>query len=134
MAANKILIVDDDVDLVEAYKLYLESKGLEVFAAHSAADGLKLLETLRPDLISADLMLEHHDSGFSFCNKVRKHPALAKVPLIMLTGVLRETGMDFSTETREERSWIKADEVIAKPVSPQQFFDIVRRHLATAHA
>lgn len=132
MAANKILIVDDDVDLVEAHQLYLESKGFEVSVAHTAADGLQLLETLRPDLITVDLMMEHHDSGFSFCNKVKKIPELSTVPLLMLTGVMRETGMDFTSGTREERSWIKADEIIAKPVSPQQLAEIITRHLAAA--
>jgi CheY-like chemotaxis protein len=79
-------------------------------------------------------MMEHHDSGFSFCNKVKKIPELAKVPLLMLTGVMRETGMDFSGGTREERSWIKADQVIAKPVSPQQLCEIITRHLAAARS
>jgi CheY-like chemotaxis protein len=129
MPDAKILLVDDDADLLEANRLYLEAQGFEVRTAASAAEGLATLESFQPDLITADLMMEHHDSGFTFCRKVKDRPQTAATPIIMLTGVLRETGIDFSRRTREERAWIPADELIAKPVTPQQLCDRIVRHL-----
>lgn len=129
MSAKKVLIVDDDHDLVEANSLFLKAQGFEVATAHTAAEGLKVLETFTPDIITVDLMMEHHDSGFNFCRKVKDRPATAHTPVIMLTGVLRETGLDFSHRTKDERSWIKADEVLQKPVSPQQLYGIICRHI-----
>ena len=129
MSGKRILIVDDDHDLVEANRLYLESKGFEVAVAYSAAEGLAMLETMTPDLITADLMMEHHDSGFTFCRRVKDRPETSQVPLLLLTGVLRETGIDFGRRTAQERAWIKADEVIPKPVSPQRLAEIIERHL-----
>jgi two-component system alkaline phosphatase synthesis response regulator PhoP/two-component system response regulator ResD len=132
MAPTRILLVDDDSDLLEANRLYLQSRGLEVAVAHSAAEGLAVLEGFQPDVITADLMMEHHDSGFTFCKRVKDRPQTAHVPVIMLTGVMRETGMDFTRRTREERAWIKADEVVRKPVSPQELHDIISRLLQGA--
>lgn len=132
MPSPKILMVDDDADLLEANRLYLEARGFEVRTAASAAEGLRALEGYEPDLITADLMMEHHDSGFGFCRKVKDRPQTAKTPVLMLTGVLRETGVDFSRRTREERAWIAADELIAKPVTPQQLHDHILRHLGRA--
>jgi CheY-like chemotaxis protein len=129
MSARRILLVDDDVDLLEANRLYLESKGFEVAVAHTAAEGLETLAKFQPDLITADLMMEHHDSGFVFCRQVKARPETAKVPLILLTGVLRETGIDFGRRSPEERTWIKADEVVQKPISPQQLAELIGRHL-----
>lgn len=129
MPSPKILMVDDDADLLEANRLYLEARGFEVRTAASAAEGLLALEGYQPDLITADLMMEHHDSGFAFCRKVKDRPGTAGTPLLMLTGVLRETGVDFSRRTREERAWIAADELVAKPVTPQQLHEHILRHL-----
>ena len=132
--ARKILIVDDDADLVEANRLYLESRGFEVRTAGSAAEGLRALEGYTPDLIATDLMMEHHDSGFAFCRRVKARPETATTPLLMLTGVLRETGIDFSRRTKEERAFIVADELIAKPVTPRQLCEHIERHLARSAA
>ena len=130
----KILIVDDDPDLVEAQRLYLESRGFEVRCAPSAAEGLRVLEGFTPDLVTADLMMEHHDSGFAFCREVKARPATARVPVLMLTGMPSETGLGFSRRTKEERDFIAADELIAKPVTPRQLCEHIERHLARVAA
>jgi CheY-like chemotaxis protein len=134
MTSPKILIVDDDVDLVEANRLYLESRGFEVRTATSAAEGLAALESFEPDLITADLMMEHHDSGFIFCRQVKSRPQTAHTPILVLSSVLHETGIEFSLRSREERFWIRAEALIAKPVTPQQLHDRIVQHLQRAAA
>jgi CheY-like chemotaxis protein len=134
MPATRILIVDDDLDLVEAYRLYLERLGHQVRTAGSAHEGLAVLDEFQPDLVTADLMMEHHDSGFGFCRAVKERAETARVPVLLLTGVTRETGIELSGRTRDERTWIRADEVVAKPVSPQQLAEMIERHLEAARA
>lgn len=132
--SRKILIVDDDPDLVEAQRLFLESRGFEVRCAASAAEGLLALEDFQPDLVTTDLMMEHHDSGFGFCRQVKARLATARTPVLMLTGVASETGLGFARRTKEERAFIAADELIAKPVTPRQLCEHIERHLARAAA
>jgi CheY-like chemotaxis protein len=128
--SKRVLIVDDDLDLVEANRIYLETQGYEVATAHSASEGLEVLERFQPDIVTADLMMEHHDSGFTFCRRVKARPQTQGVPVILLTGVLRETGIELARRTPEERAWIQADEVVQKPVTPRQLGEILGRHLA----
>ena len=65
-----------------------------------------------------DLMMENFDDGFRLCYKIKK--ADKNIPVILVTGVAGETGMDFDASTNEERSWIKADVVLDKPIRFEQ--------------
>ena len=93
----KILIVDDDADLLEGQRLFLEKHGYAVQTALSIEDGLARARESAPDLIIADLMMEHYDSGFVFCKKVRELPGLEKVPIVMQTAAPRKMGFTFDT-------------------------------------
>ena len=80
---SKILIVDDDPDLREGQRLFLEGKDYEIRTAGGTAEGLEALKSFTPQLILVDLMMEHYDAGFVFCAKVRSIPELADIPIIM---------------------------------------------------
>ncbi len=67
----RILIVDDDTDLLDGQKVYLEKKGYTVQTALSIDEGLACARETAPNLVIADLMMEHYDSGFVFCKKLR---------------------------------------------------------------
>ncbi|HQL55569.1 MAG TPA: response regulator, partial [Phycisphaerae bacterium] len=70
------------------------------------------------DLVLVDLMMEDPDAGFSLCYHVKRlDPA---IPVIVVTAVSGTTGLSFDAETDEERAWIKADSVLAKPVRFEQ--------------
>lgn len=69
---KKILLVDDDIDLLEQNKLLLESKGIEVFTAESAEEGLEKFKEVKPDAAIIDLIMEQHDSGFVLCHKLKR--------------------------------------------------------------
>ena len=74
----RILIVDDDPDIVEAGKLVLEREGYEVLGASNRAEGLAKLEETRPDLLILDVMMEEPDDGLNMARDARDHvPALA---------------------------------------------------------
>jgi len=116
--AKKIMVVDDDVDLLLQLKMQLEAVGYDVTTAESVSEAEKLIETYAPDLAIVDLMMERMDGGFVLCYHIkRKDP---KTPVIMVTGVTADTGFEFDSATDEERSWLKADVTLAKPVRIEQ--------------
>jgi len=116
--AQKILVVDDDPDIVDQLTLLLKKEGYEVAAAGSMEEAEEVLLTVKPDLAIVDLMMEHKDSGFVLCHEIKKlYPGL---PVIVLTGVKAETGISFAASSADEQSWVKADRVLDKPVRPEQ--------------
>lgn len=123
----KILIVDDDVDIVEATKIVLESKGYKVLTAYEGDTGYKKAETERPDLIILDVMMKTKDQGFQVSYKLKNHPELSKIPILMLTSVGRETGFRFNKETDEE--YLPVEEFIEKPIKPKELLVRVEKLL-----
>jgi DNA-binding response OmpR family regulator len=113
-----ILVVDDDHDFVEQQKLQLESVGFKVVVAYSQKQAEELLVASRPDLAIVDLMLEHQDGGFALCYHIKKLDA--SIPVILVSSVTSETGVEFDAATQEERRWVKADIFLAKPVRFEQ--------------
>lgn len=122
-----IAVVDDDPDYLLHQKLELEAAGYRVIEADNEKDALRMLETTQPDLMVVDLMMEHDDSGFTLCYYAKKrYPDL---PVIMVTAVASETGIGFDASTDEERSWVKADAVLDKPVRFEQLEKEIARLL-----
>lgn len=122
-----ILVVDDDVDFLEQQKVQLEAAGFKVVTAVSQRQAEEMLQTLRPDVAIVDLMLEYQDGGFALCYHLkRKDPT---IPVILVTAVTSETGLEFDAATDEERSWVKADVFLAKPVRFEQLMAHIERLL-----
>jgi CheY-like chemotaxis protein len=113
---KKVMLVDDDIDLLEQNKTMLESKGVEVFTAESASEGISLFAKVKPDAAIIDLIMEEHDSGFVLCHKLKKTEIGKNIPVFILTSATYETGFKFSAATKEEQKWIKCDGLINKPV------------------
>jgi CheY-like chemotaxis protein len=126
----KVLIVDDDQDLLAGQKAFLEGKGYQVETAASMAEGLARLAGFKPDLILADLMMEHYDTGFVFCKKVRDDPELAHVPIIMQTAAPRELGFTLDAYNEKARRWMKVDEILNKPVPLEDLIGRIEQRLA----
>lgn len=124
---HTILIVDDDEDFRAQTRMTLEASGYEVIEADGAEEAEELLRQSRPDLAVVDLMMEHVDGGFALCYHIKKLDE--SIPVVLVTGVARETGMDFDATTDEERSWVKADAFLAKPVRAEQLQREVRKLL-----
>jgi len=114
--AKRILIIDDDVDFVDLNKAVLESNGFEVETAFSAREGLDKVQFDAPNLILLDLMLEKHDTGFSFAKTIKGDPRYKNIPILMISAVAGETGYDFSQES--DGYWMKTDDFVPKPVEP----------------
>ncbi len=120
-----VFLVDDDQDFVLQTKFRLEQAGYNVETSDSQADAESRLESVKPDVAVVDLMLEHQDSGFVLSHHMKK--SFPQMPVILVTGVAAETGLEFDSTTGEERSWIKADRVIAKPIRFEQLESEIAR-------
>ncbi len=116
---KKILMVDDDVDLIQQYKPILEQAGYEVAVAYSGEEGLQSFKTFKPEAMIVDLSMEHFDSGFVLCHRVKSTEAGKAIPVIIMTSAGQDTGVRLSTDTLEETNWIKADDYLEKPISPR---------------
>jgi CheY-like chemotaxis protein len=113
---KKILLVDDDIDLLEQNKLLLESKGFTVVIAECGEDGFKVFQKEKPDAAIIDLIMEQMDSGFILSYKIKKTEHGKKIPVFILTSATYETGFKFSASNAEEKEWIKCDGILNKPV------------------
>ena len=127
---KKILIVDDDPDLQAGQKAFLEGKGYEVSTAGGMEEGLEVLKKTTPDLILVDLMMEHYDAGFVFCAKVRQSQELAEVPIIMQTSARDKLGFTPDSYDEKARSWMKADQILTKPVPLEDLLTAIEQYLA----
>ena len=123
-----IAIIDDDEDFRFNQKTQLEAAGYKVVEADCKEQAEELFQAGGFDLAILDLMMEEEDSGFTLCFELKKR--MPNIPVIMVTGVAAETGLGFDVETREERSWIKADVLLDKPIRFEQLRGEIERLLA----
>ncbi|MBS3820169.1 MAG: response regulator [Planctomycetes bacterium] len=113
-----ILMFDDDPDFLLAQKTRLEAAGFNVVDVDSSDNAEQLIRETKPDVLVVDLMMENEDTGFTLCYAAKK--LMPELPVILVTGVASETGIEFDAATKEERSWVKADAVLAKPIRFEQ--------------
>ena len=115
---EKILVVDDDPDILEALTIILEAQGYQVVTAKDGIDGLATLKAEKPDLMILDLLMPKMD-GFAVCKELRD-PRWSKfkgIPILILTSVREEASRRrYELETGLE---LDVDDYIEKPVSPE---------------
>ena len=122
----KILLVDDDIDFVEATKTVLESKPYEVIVAHEGEEGLRKAREEKPDLILLDVIMPVKD-GFTAAEQLKEDPQLSKIPTLMLTSFSARRG-----ETAIPVSCgftLEVEDYIEKPISPEELLARVEKHL-----
>jgi CheY-like chemotaxis protein len=127
-----ILVVDDDADYLAQTQMMLASAGYTVVTADSVKAAKDLLATTRPDMAIVDLMLENADGGFQLCHHVKR--LAPQTPVIIVTAVASETGINFGMTDPGDKAWIKADALLAKPVRFEQLQREIARLLKTPAA
>lgn len=119
---RRVLLVDDDVDFLEANRVALEARGFEVLTASDSRHGVEVAAKEHPDLIIMDLMMERLYAGFSAVQALAAHEETAEIPVIMVSAVTTETG--FRVDDREQRpEWLRVVEFINKPIDPLALAD-----------
>lgn len=116
--AKRILIVDDEKDIVDLVAYNLEKEGYEALKAFDGEKALALVRMKRPDLVVLDLMLPGIQ-GLEVCRRLRQDPATARVPIIMLTAKGDEVDRVLGLE-------IGADDYVTKPFSVKELTARVR--------
>lgn len=126
----KILFVDDDRDFLTAQAAFFGGRGFEVVTVDRVEGALERIGQERPDVIVLDLMMEHYDSGFTLSRKIRQNPAMAAVPILMLSGVASATGHKLGGEIAALKDWVKLDAFLDKPVTGRQLLKVIEEKLA----
>ncbi len=116
--SQRILVVDDDKQIVRLVQSYLEQVGFAVLTAYDGIAALRMIRAERPDLVVLDLMLPGQD-GWAITRAVRADASLAGTPIIMLTARVEDTDTIVGLE-------IGADDYIGKPFNPRELVARVR--------
>jgi two-component system alkaline phosphatase synthesis response regulator PhoP len=117
-ATQRILVVDDDKEIVRLVRAYLEQAGFQVLAAYDGEPALHIIRRDRPDLVVLDLMLPDRD-GWDITRLIRGDSALADIPIIMLTARVEDTDKIIGLE-------LGADDYVTKPFNPREVVARVR--------
>lgn len=115
-ASRRVVIIDDDPDFREFVHIVLETHGYQVHEAENASAGLALMRDVAPDLVLLDAMMSYELAGVGAIRAVRTDPALAHVPLILISAVLSEDEDRFLPA--DERNMV--DRFLSKPISPDE--------------
>jgi DNA-binding response OmpR family regulator len=121
MSPKKILVVDDEVDLVETVRFPLEMEGFDVLVSYNGEDALSQARKEKPDLIILDLMLPKLD-GYKVCRLLKFDERYKHIPILMLTAKTQEKDKVLGKETG-------ADEYITKPFEMDYLMEKVKAYL-----
>ncbi len=117
----KILIIDDDPDIVMAVRLTLENKGYQVESAENSRVGLEKMKQSAPDLIILDVMMDTTTEGFQFAIKLRNpdpssdYKKFKAIPILMLTAIHQTTPLRFGPD----EDYLPVELFVEKPVDPE---------------
>lgn len=123
MAAEKVLLVDDDEDFADVVKVMLESNGYEVATAYSGTEAQEKIVQEKPDVIILDVMMETDDAGFKVARWLRGREETSEIPLIMLTAVNQKYPMHFEADD----VWLPVDVFLEKPVDPGELICEIKK-------
>ncbi len=120
----KVLLIDKDSEFIEATQSALEKAGHQVITATSSREGMDKVQFELPDIIVMELMLEKHDSGFTFTRKIKANPLYKKIKVFLVSSAKEKTGFDFSQEL--DGYWMKTDDFANKPITPEELVNRIQ--------
>jgi two-component system cell cycle response regulator len=115
---SRVLVVDDNPQNTELVQAYLESLPVEIASAVDGVEAMQVAERFRPDLILLDVMMPRM-SGFQVCSKIKKDPATAEIPIVMVTALNEVSDVERAVESG-------ADDFLTKPVNRVELATRVR--------
>ena len=124
----KILVIEDDFDMVAAIRMPLEANDYEVFEAATGAEGLEKVKEVEPDLIILDVMMETTTAGFQVSLKLRnpdpesEYAAYRDIPIVMLTAIHTTTPLRFAPD----EEYLPVDKFLDKSVDPDKLLATIR--------
>ena len=118
---QKILVVDDEPEILEMIESRLSANGYQVFTAKDGIEGIDRLYEVMPDLVLLDVLMPRVD-GFKTLELLRKYQSTSKIPIVMITA---KGESDNVLKAKE----LKATDYLVKPFKAEQLLEIVKRHL-----
>ncbi len=115
---KRILLIEDEEDIAALIKLQAEAEGYKLHVEVDGINGMRAVEKERPDLVILDIMLPGQN-GFDVCRKIKSHPELKSIPVIILTAKSEEIDVVLGLE-------LGADDYVMKPFSPKVLFSRVK--------
>ena len=115
--ANKVLMIDDDNEFVEAISNLLDAKGYEVISASNGKEGIDLARLENPDIILLDVMMTTKSEGFDTARQIQQDAKINNIPIIMITGIRKEMNLPFGFEA--DQDWLPVKMILEKPVKPE---------------
>ena len=132
MALKRVLVVDDDPDIVDYLGFFLEDEGYEVSSANRSSSALTALDEFEPDAVIVDVVLPGR-SGLDLLVHIRQNERWSEVPIIVLTGndaIVQDNGKNYLAGFDLERG---ADLVLAKPVDRDALAAVLSRLTNSKH-
>jgi len=123
----RILVIDDDPDLVEGLTKLLEDKSHEVIQAYGGEEGLEKTKQEKPDAIILDVMMPDKD-GYQVCKELKADPEYSDIPILLLTAVASK--ISSTTYTHRMGMETEADDYVDKPVAPGELVRLIERLLS----
>ncbi len=127
----KILVIEDDADMVTAIRMPLEANDYEVYEASTGEEGLKKVKEIEPDLIILDVMMETTTAGFQVSLKLRnqdpqsEYAAYRDIPIVMLTAIHTTTSLRFGPDDE----YLPVDVFLDKSVDPDKLLSTIKQLL-----
>jgi len=122
MSDKKILVIDDDQDIIESISAVLKSEGYSVVTATNGKDGIDKFKKEKPDLVLSDMMMENVDAGMKVAEMIKKEDKKALIYLLSSIGS--------ATEANASVSELGFTGVFQKPVDPATLKDQVKKALS----
>ncbi|MBR5304242.1 MAG: response regulator [Candidatus Gastranaerophilales bacterium] len=119
---KKILIVDDERDIVETLSFMLKAKGFDCICAYDGEEGLNLAKTVNPDMVILDVMMPKIN-GYKICRLLKFDNKYKNIPIMMVTARSQDEDKIIGEETG-------ADEYITKPFEFSEVLEKINKHLA----
>ena len=121
-----VYFIDDSATMREVIKIAFRRENINVVACHDPATALTEIESAKPDIVITDVIMPDKD-GYDVCQHIKSHPALAKTPVILMSGVVNRA-------VAEKAFAVKADELLRKPFQPQDLIARVKHLLKSSGA
>jgi CheY-like chemotaxis protein len=123
----KILLIDDDLDDLEVFKLVFTSKGFSVESAATPGEGIEKVKQTHPDLVVLDVMMPNDYEGFEVAKYIRENLGLKELPIIILSNIHNVKKVPY--RFAPDRDFLPVDVFIDKPVDPDDLLDNVNKLL-----
>ena len=119
---QKVMLVDDEINVLKVIGDMITSHGYEVIGCHSAKKGLELLDTVKPDIVLLDVLMPEID-GYEFCRRLSEIRKSNPFPVVFLTGL--------STSQDKSKAFaVGASDFLSKPVTQSVLLETIQKHLA----